>query len=298
MIKKILLAFSILAVIIFSFFLAKDLIFKSLLERYLYNNFQAQSSFEKINLNLKCFDAHGVSLLKNQDYFSADKVRLCFNLFSLGDPQTYGLEIKGADFNIQDSARGNFNLIPGEEKHFLEMKGLEVFKKKIEKLFLSLYLAEGSLYFQDLESDLFSAQPDISGQFDFLGREEICGHIVLEKLPLEDLIFLFADKKEGLEASGKFSGRVNFCFDQGEVSYLGGGIEAVGGGMLNIKQEAPIDFLRKRLDKKSYQYLIDSLKKYKYDKGSITLTKEEGIVSVQVSFDSQLLGVNLDINFH
>jgi len=70
-------------------------------------------------------------------------------------------------------------------------------------------------------------------------------------------------------------------------------------GLVNIKKETSLEFLRERLDEASYNALIDNFRNYRYNRGTIALSAQEHDLIVQMDFDSQELGKrSITVNFH
>ena len=71
------------------------------------------------------------------------------------------------------------------------------------------------------------------------------------------------------------------------------------GGLINIKNESSLDFLRKYMDEPSFKALVDNFKNYAYNIGTAAVYKQGRAVVVKTDFDSPVMGHrDIVINFH
>lgn len=283
---------------LFLIFLAKDVILKEFLERYLIRSFEVESSFHSLNLKLNSLVFNDFYLTKDKYRFSAEKAILEFSLFDLSDIDGYSLEVKRGKLEADDLGNFKFDLVREENHYLLRAFDLKAGRHEFESVDVSFYLKEKILTFYDVQISGFDPVADIFGKMDLTEPEDICGYLILKELPVENLVFLWADEKD-ITVRGKMGGRADFCFKEGSLYQLTGDIKASEAGMINLKQDVPFAFLENYLDKESFRYLLDSLKNYQYDKASMEFAKEEEALIVRINFDSKKFGArNLIINFH
>lgn len=262
--KKIIILLILLALIIS---LAKDLIIKESLKYYLNSRFKTEASLEGVNLGFRSFLVDECNLTKND----------------------FRLKAKGVEFRYKIIFP--FRIRPV----FLKIDSLRSGNKKIDNLRISLELNDSRLSYNNLQFGIVNQSASLSGYFDF---NSSCFFLSLADLSLEDLIFLATGKKE-IVLKGEFRGKVKFCFKDNKISYLNLGIYNLKGGKINIKKEASLEFLKKRLDEKSYSYLLDNLKNYKYDKGDIEAKLDKKDIILKANFSSKELGErNVTIKLH
>lgn len=288
--KKITLGLVLLVLLAISLtFLFKDRVFKGFLKNYLYSNLEIDSSFESVNLGFKRLEVINPVLKKDKYTFLANRVVFGFDFFWLKDFQLKRLEIEGGRFKSQDLVSFNFNLSQKKNAHFLEVERLKVKNREAGDLSLFFDFDQKRLNFYDFWSSFFDSNLGVYGQVDIGDLDNICGKIFLKNLPLGDLVLLLA-AQENFAVGGIFSGKLAFCFIEGNISDLNLNIASTGSGLINIKQDESLGFLREQLGTDTYRYLLDSLRKYKYDSGSVSLLKEEGAFVFQADFNSEELG--------
>lgn len=71
------------------------------------------------------------------------------------------------------------------------------------------------------------------------------------------------------------------------------------GGLINVKNEASLDFLRRYMDDRSFKALVDNFKNYAYNIGTVTVRRQNRDAVVETVFDSPSMGHrDIVINFH
>ncbi|MFO8052708.1 MAG: YdbH domain-containing protein [Candidatus Omnitrophota bacterium] len=293
--KKIaIFLFLVVAVIL----LARNIIAKESLKYYLNSNFKIEASFEGVNVGLKKIIINEANLAKDNFQFKAKKIEARYKVNFLFQLSLESLEIVDAQLKDQQFGSLNFGLIPHDNYYQFLGNNLSFKGKEIGDFSLSIRLREDELYFYNLESTFIDSASLLSGYLDLGDFNNICMDLAAKDLALSDIVFLFGDKEE-INLEGKFSGKVNCCFKNNKLSYLNLDVDDRGGGVINFKKETSLDFLKNRLDKKSYRYLLDNLKNYKYDKGNIKVDLEENDIVFEANFSSKELGErNITIKLH
>lgn len=284
--KKI---FIFLFLVVIVIFLARNMIGKESLEYYLNSNFKIEASFGEVNIGLKKIIIDRTNLVKDNFQLKAKSIEA---RYKVNFPFQLSLDsLRIVDAQVKDQRFGSLNLdlVPYDDYHQLVGDNLLFKGKKIGNFSLSIRLKEDKLYFYDLESTFIDSASLFSGYLDLGNFNNICIDLVIKDLALSDIVFLFGDKKK-INLKGKFSGKVNCCFKNNKISYLDLDIDNLEGGVINFKEETSLDFLKNRLDKKSYRYLLDNLKNYKYDEGSIGVNTDKNNFILEANFFSEELG--------
>jgi hypothetical protein len=181
---------------------------------------------------------------------------------------------------------------------FFKADNLRTGDTKINNLKAPFKLKDNQLRYDNLQFDIINQSISLSGYFDFSDSNNSCFFLSLTDLSFKDLIFLATGKKE-IVLKGKFKGEAKICFKDSKISYLELAIYNLKRGKIKIKKEASLDFLKKRLDEKSYSYLLDNLKNYKYDKGNIEAKLDKNGIILKANFSSKELGErNITIKLH
>ncbi len=191
-----------------------------------------------------------------------------------------------------------FSLSPtGHNRYIFEMAGMKMKDKKVPGLSFYLYLKSLSVPFKGIDTPLLGAKSLVKGVMDISDYKRVCIHADFENSSFEEAVDLFAGK-ENMMFRGIFKGELGACLDNG-VSGLSGSFVNKDGGVINIKKEASLSFLRKYLDLASYQALISNLKNYSYNRGGIKIGQKDKVVTVDMDFYSHDLGKrNLTVTLH
>jgi hypothetical protein len=71
------------------------------------------------------------------------------------------------------------------------------------------------------------------------------------------------------------------------------------GGLIHVKDESSLDFLRKYMDDRSFKALVDNFKNYAYNIGTVAVRREGRDVIVEADFDSPVMGHRkIVVKFH
>ncbi|MCF7870066.1 MAG: hypothetical protein K9L69_04225 [Candidatus Omnitrophica bacterium] len=293
--KKIFI-FSFLAVV--AIFLARNIIVKYSLSYYLRSNLKTEISLKKIDLGLKKIIINKVGLAKGGLHFTAKDIVLEYDISFPFQIKPHSLKITGAWFEDKRFGSLAFDLVPSGEAYFFNADGLSIQGKKIGSFSLSFQLKGNRVNFNNLKSSFINSSAVVDGYLNLTNLNNICIDLSVENLSLAAIVFLFA-KKEDMDLEGHFDGGGSFCFKNNKISQLNLDIDDLEGGKINLKKKASLDFLKKRLDKKSYSYLLDNLKNYKYDKGSIEVDVEKNDIILEAIFFSEELGErNITVKLH
>jgi len=191
-----------------------------------------------------------------------------------------------------------FSLSPtGPNRYIFKMSGMKMKDKKMQGLSFYLYPKSRSVPFKGIDTPLLGAKSLVKGVVDISDYKKVCIHADFENSSFEKVVDLFAGK-QSMMFRGIFKGELGVCLDNG-LSGLSGSFVNKDGGVINIKKEASLSFLRKYLDLASYQALISNLKNYSYNRGGIKIDQKDKAVTVDMDFYSHDLGKrNLTVTLH
>jgi len=292
MLKKILIVFLLFLVLLFIF---KDRLLKFGISYFINKKLDVTTSIGKAKLLLDGAIVEDFSLSQGPLEFKLEKIKVTFNLF---DRSIKDLKISNCDFQFKDI---NANLALEKSKNGLYILGVSSLKfkdKEINNISIPLAIDDGTISFSRIDGGFLGYSARISGILNYRDHDNICLRLSLEETSFRNLINLFS-KKEDFVLVGDFDGRLELCLDKGKLSELEGDFQNTSGGTVNIENEASLSFLKRYLDKVSYDALVDNFKHYAYNRGSIKVAKEEGVIALNLDFGSDELGRrNISVNLH
>ena len=199
--------------------------------------------------------------------------------------------------------KGNIALVfdavkSGPQLSILRIDSLKIKEKEIDNIIIPLAVDDQQLLLKSLESEVLGQVASVSGSIDFRDYDNLCLFLNMAQVSFGNIISL-AEVQESFSFEGIFSGDVKICLKGQNLSSVEGGFYNDKGGLINIKKEADIAFLKRHLDQESYEAIIDNFKNYHYNEGKIKVKKENKILNLELNFDSQDLGKrDITINFH
>ena len=168
--------------------------------------------------------------------------------------------------------------------------------REIQDISIILTAEEDRFIFRDIETDLLGPYPFVSGVVSLEGYKSICLKLDVEDISFSKLVDL-AGRGEDIFFEGLFEGDLEICLDGKGVSLIKGAFHNSGGGVVDIKKETSLNFLREHIDKASYSALINNLKNYRYNKAELEVLKKEGILTINARFTSEEMGdKNISVN--
>ncbi len=259
-----------LCLIITAGFFTKDIIVKETLKYYLKSNFKVASSWGNLNLGFKKLSLEKVNLSR----------------------ENFEISVKNLEFEYE------FDFPRQLKPNYLKIGDLVIDNKKIKNLNLIFELQDKRLNFYNFQANFINDSALISGFVDFSNLGNVCIVIAVEDIALKSVVYLFADKKD-VSLAGEFSGKTKACFTGNKINDFYLDIDNLKGGAINFQKETALDFLKGRVDEKSYLYLLDNLKNYQYDKGKIAAGVDKEDIIFRANFDSQMSGErNITIKLH
>ncbi len=180
----------------------------------------------------------------------------------------------------------------------LRITSLKIKEKEAKNIFIPLAVSDESIVFERVDGDLFGSSAVVSGVFDFKDYNNLCVSLKANEVSFANVISL-AGSDKNFSIDGAFSGSFKACLRGVKLEDIEGNFYNNKGGLVNIKKEADLAFLKRHLDEKSYQAIIDNFKNYNYNEGEIGLSKEGSDLALKLNFDSKDSGKrDIMINFH
>ncbi len=292
MLKKILI---ILLVYLLLFFIFKDRLLKVGISYLLNEKLFLESEIEKAKLNFNGIALEGFNVRKDDLSLDLKKARVTFNLFNreIDDLEISGCNLKIGDINASLALEKSEGVI-----YVLDLLSLKFKDKEVKNISIPLVIDADAISFNHIDSDFLGYSARISGILDYRDHDNICLELDLEDSSFKNAVSFFS-KKDDFVLVGNFDGGLKLCLDRGKISNIEGAFYNTNGGVVNIKKEASLDFLRRYLDKASYDALVDNFKHYAYNRGSIKIAKQRGAITLSLDFDSDELGRrNISVNLH
>lgn len=292
MLKKTLIVFLLF---LFLFFIFKDRLLKAGISYFLNQQFSLVSRIEKVKLNLKGITLEGFSVTKGDLNLVLKKARIAFNFFNQG---INDLKISNCSLQFKDI---NASLVLEKSKdgyYILDIVSLKFKDKEIKNISISLVVNKDIVLINRVDAGFLGHSAHISGILDYRDCSNICLELSFKDTSFKNVINLFSEEKD-LVLTGDFDGRLELCLGKSKISKLEGDFYNTGGGVVNIEREVSLGFLRRHLDKTSYNALVDNFKYYTYNKGRIKIIKKKGVMTLNLDFGSDELGRrNILINLH
>ncbi len=258
--------FLIITVVFFS----KNIIVKEALKYYLKTNFAVESLWENLDIGFKKLSLEKVNLSK----------------------ENFEINVKNLEFEYE--IEFPLQLKP----NYLKIGNLIIDNKAIKNINLIFELQGKRLNFYNFQANFVNDSALISGFIDFSNSDNVCVVVAVEDIALKNVVYLFADKKD-ISLMGEFSGKAKVCFTGNKIDDFSLDINNLRDGAINLQKETALDFLKNRVDKESYLYLLDNLKNYQYDKGKITARLDNEDIIFRANFSSKISGErNIIIKLH
>ena len=294
MFKKVSLGIILILLI---FFFTKDHFAKLYLEKYLQSRFDGSIVLEKVNISPWSITVGGLKI-KSKFSLSVEQARLRFDILKRGLEFVKSIAISNFDAGFNGI---NFNLDVkriSKDTHRIEITRLKIKDKKIDDIYILFFLKGSSLGFNLPNRQFLNPFGEIKGRIDPKNPKAICIMADLDRIPFGNISTLIAEDKSFL-LEGLFSGKCRVCFDDLKLSSIEASLQSPNGGIINIEQGGPAEFLKDYLDKPSYEVVIDSFRHYTYNEGEAKVYTENKDVIADIDFSSQKQGSRvLTIHFH
>ncbi|MFC1703823.1 hypothetical protein ACFL1E_03440 [Candidatus Omnitrophota bacterium] len=307
MLKKILLFIvTCMFLITIALIIAKDFLLTSAANALLKENFGEDSSVEKIHLSFNGIEVKGVVVAHENFIAQLQSAKVRFGLSATLSPLVAEADISQAYLKTQIQGLASqqdigldLNLKHVEDNVYsLTIPSVKMKGKTVKNILAIFEFDKEKIIIREAKSSLLGPLALVQGRIDFHDPNEICVNLVARELSFQNMIDFF-DKQEDILFVGPYDGTISFCLQEMVPSKMSGVLSNKKGGVINIKKETSLDFLRKHLDQASYDALIDNFKNYTYNEGEMSVTQYEDIFTIKLNFDSQYLGKrNITINKH
>ncbi|MEI8349658.1 MAG: YdbH domain-containing protein [Candidatus Omnitrophota bacterium] len=175
---------------------------------------------------------------------------------------------------------------------------LRLKQKEFNDLVFPLKMEKYRVLFPITKNIIFGRSAYASGEIDLRNANNFCLQVGFRQASLENVVALVAGE-ENVSITGGFDGTLALCFEGDNLKKLEGNFSNQAGGLIHIKKEASLEFLRGYLDQTSYDALVDNLKNYEYNKGVVHIGQGKDAVSLEMNFFSESMGKrSVTINFH
>ncbi len=297
---KILIA---VVIILTGLFLSKDYILTESLSRYLAGRFGVDSRVDSAHLFGVGVAVEGVYFVQEGVNVKIRKAKVVMGFEKKFQPQVASLKVRGLAVNRSESAqpvcRMDFDIshISGPRYH-IEVRDLRIGGYKLKAISSIAELKKGIVLVSSVDTHMVKQPGFIEGQIHYANNDRICIDFSFKNIMAEKVVEFF-DKQDSFMLKGLFSGALQSCFKDGTFSGVQAVLHDSEGGNIDIKKEANLDFLKKRLDDESYNTLIDNFRNYTYNEGGVKVRQDNRDLIVDFGFDSKKSGErNLTINFH
>ena len=214
-------------------------------------------------------------------------------------------------FRIEDVSVGNANIRwnkievsnvtlrkDDHSSYALTIPSLVIDGKEMGKLSLPLKIEKNQITFPRSKNPWIGAQAYTEGVVIYNPGGPFCLDLFFDGLSMEKVVKI-AGKEDEVSCAGEFRGDFKTCIERPGVWNVKGALGNKGDGYINIKKTMSGAFLEKYLDQASSNALIDNLKNYEYNSGTIEVDTNADDISVTLSFDSQRAGKrNFVVTFH
>ena len=208
------------------------------------------------------------------------------------------LNISGLNFFSPNFSIKGLSLKEKEKTYCLNIPSMKLGKKDIKKTEVYLKINGSEVEIIKVSNTLLEGSY-VSGKMNFDSYYRNAGlTLKFSHLSFERILNLFS-KKEDVSFKGYFQGELRAQLRNFRLVKVKANAFSQKAGIINVKNQQKLAFLRKYLDDRSYQSLVDSFKKYEYNKGRFTVKTEGSDLIFSLDFYSHLKGKRIVIiDFH
>ena len=180
----------------------------------------------------------------------------------------------------------------------LYLPSLTIKSEVLKDIELPFRLEKGRIVFLRTKNQFFGTDAYLEGVLDFSDYRNVCLQASLGKLSFSNIIKVL-NNKDTVDLAGVFAGEVSVCLSPQGLKTVRVGFLNTDSGFIRIKDDSSLEFLRKYLDARSYDSLVDNFKNYAYNRGAISVDTKDGDVVLYMVFESNDMGKrDITINFH
>ena len=202
--------------------------------------------------------------------------------------------VRGERFNIKNTHLKRLQ----NDAYILNVPELEINGRTLKNLIIPLKMRKSKIIFERARQEILGPKAFIEGVLEFEDLRNICLYINIDNICFTDLARLISDNKSMI-FEGLFGGKIHFCFLGTKITTLECSFYNGKGGSIHIKETESFDFLKRNLGEATHAALVNNLKNYMYDEGTVAMRKVNSDLTVTLNLDSQEMGErNITINFH
>jgi len=182
--------------------------------------------------------------------------------------------------------------------YVLSLPKIVIRDREIKDTTIFLEPRRGKMVISQIETPLLGEIAWVKGELNWEDYRSVCLHLNLGNISFKNVMEVVTKRGE-MDSEGFFEGKVEFCFSSGRFPLLRVNLYNNKGGTIRINKQPSFDFLRRYLKEETYNYLIDNLRNYRYNKGEISIFNQDKVLILKVNFSSQKMGErNIIVNFH
>jgi hypothetical protein len=188
-------------------------------------------------------------------------------------------------------------LIKGKHHLYrLNINNLAIASKEFGNISVPLKIKANQVIFPKAKNAFFGPDAYMGGVFFSAG--ESCLKLKFNDISFANIIAIMAGE-DNADVQGLFDGQLTLCTAANQLKEIVAAFKNKKGGLVNIKKETSLDFLKSYLDAPSYKALVDNLKNYEYNIGQVTIASEQGVLAFKINLNSEKMGRrNIVINIH
>ncbi|MBN2120803.1 MAG: hypothetical protein JW734_07100 [Candidatus Omnitrophica bacterium] len=184
------------------------------------------------------------------------------------------LEVNKCNVSSDDFSVDNLRLKEAEQGlHILKINRIKIKGKSINDPEASLEVENDKIFIRQFSHYLLGSSSKVTGTLNLNEYADMCVNLNFSDIAFDRIVQLFG-LKDSLRVEGLFAGALDMSLKDFKPENLGASFTSLGAGVVDVKKESPLAFLKGRLDKESYKTLVETLKDYKYNKASLKVTSK------------------------
>lgn len=288
--KKIITFILGFVVVFGAIFLFRNFILEKVLVFYVQKQYAYDLSFDKLSWKYNRLRVNELILENDELRLNIDKLQVPLSLYikPLLEPNVQGanIHLKKFDTNLED-----VNLVKNVKVYDLNIKKLKIKKNTYQDIFLQFHVETGKLNLYSEQISPLGPNSKITVNIERNKENDIyCADLKLDSVSPYEIINI-AGQGEKVYWNGEFSGDLKFCIDKKrqllKPHLL---LNSDEQGLLDVKDKKALEFMRHRMDQRSFNALIDNLNNYVYNNGIITLHSTEEAKVLAIDLKSEAYG--------
>ena len=300
MLKKTLklILFSLL-LFIFVLFVFRNSIIKYHIESFLSKSLKASCKIEKLNLSFNFFKIQGLKINSRNFEIKAEEIFVKFSPIAFRR-KDFIRDVGVSKFSVsfENFQVSNLSLKKAYKNLYsLKIDTVRIKNEQFINFLIPIKAAQERIIFPKAQNSLLGKSGYVTAVIDINKYEDLCFSAKFNGVSFGKIIDAFASEDAG--TTGLFDGKIKICLAKFKISGVDVEFVNKGKGIINIKKESSLAFLKTYLDKPSYNALIDNFKNYEYNEGVVIAKNDKGVLGLNLDFTSETMGRrNIAINFH